>query len=32
MHEDYPHTLEALPEILHLLKKQEFSFVTCSEL
>jgi len=32
MHEDYAHTLEALPEMLRLLKKREFDFVTCAEL
>jgi len=32
LHEDYAHTLEALPDILYLLRKQGFDFVTCSEL
>ncbi|WP_456406386.1 polysaccharide deacetylase family protein [Thiolapillus sp.] len=32
LHEDYAHTLEALPDILCLLRKRGFDFVTCSEL
>lgn len=32
MHEDYTHTLEALPDVLRLFKEQGFAFVTCSEL